>query len=51
MKSLKNKIALVTGAGSGIGKAIALRFGYEGSHVIVNYLNDEKAADEVVQKD
>ncbi len=50
MKSLENKIALVTGAASGIGKAIALRFGYEGSHVIINYLNDEAAADEVVQK-
>ena len=50
MKSLENKIALITGASSGIGKAIALRFGYEGSHVIVNYLNNEEAADQVVQK-
>lgn len=50
MKSLENKIALVTGAASGIGKAIAQRFAYEGSHVIVNYLNNEDAADEIVQK-
>ncbi len=33
---LKNKVALVTGAASGIGKAIALRFAQEGAHVAVN---------------
>lgn len=50
MKSLQNKIALVTGAGSGIGKAIATRLGNEGCHVIVNYLNNEKSAEELVEK-
>lgn len=50
MKSLKNKTVLITGASSGIGKAIAQRFGKEGSHVIVNYLKNEEAADKVVHK-
>ena len=35
MPRLKDKIAIVTGSSSGIGKAIALRFGQEGAKVIV----------------
>jgi 3-oxoacyl-[acyl-carrier protein] reductase len=35
MQRLKNKVAIVTGSSSGIGKAIALRFGAEGAKVIV----------------
>ncbi|HBV21033.1 MAG TPA: sugar dehydrogenase [Nitrosomonas sp.] len=50
MKSLKNKVVLITGAASGIGRAIALRFGQEGSHVIVNYLNKKDAAQKVIQE-
>ncbi len=44
---LKDKVALVTGAQQGIGKAIALALGREGAHVVVNYLDDEAAAQAV----
>ncbi|KRG15447.1 SDR family NAD(P)-dependent oxidoreductase [Lederbergia galactosidilytica] len=39
---LANKVAIITGSGSGIGKATALRFGEEGAHVIVNDVNPEQ---------
>src|SRR5262245_57239504 len=37
---LKDKIAIVTGAGVGMGKAIALRYAKEGAHVVVSEIND-----------
>jgi len=42
---LENRIALVTGGGSGIGRAIALRFAQEGARVVVNDLRKDAAED------
>ncbi|MET7518674.1 glucose 1-dehydrogenase [Streptomyces sp. NPDC005480] len=45
---LKNKVALVTGSSRGLGRAIALRLAARGADVVVNYVSDKGAADEVV---
>src|SRR5207253_7244715 len=43
---LAGKVALVTGAQQGIGKAIALAYGHEGASVVLNYLDNQAAAEE-----
>ena len=47
MKALENKVALVTGAGSGIGREIALKYAAEGAKVVVSDIN-EKGAEETI---
>lgn len=44
-KSLSGKVALITGSGGGIGKAIARKFAEEGACVILNDMNAERLAE------
>ena len=48
-KILSGKVALVTGASRGIGKAIAISLGKLGAEVIVNYSASDASAEEVVK--
>lgn len=50
VKSLKGQKALVTGANSGIGKAVAIALGHAGADVVVNYRSGEDVAMQVVDE-
>ena len=48
MKLLEGKVALVTGATRGIGRAIALRFAEQGANIAFTYLSSVSAAESLV---
>lgn len=47
---LRNKVILITGGGTGIGRATALKLAGEGAKVVINYSQSEKGADEVINE-
>src|SRR5579884_1527420 len=49
MGFLDNKVAIVTGSDSGIGRGIAIEFAKEGATVVVNYVHNKQKAEEVQQ--
>ncbi len=48
-KRLKNKIAIITGGDSGIGRAVSLAFAREGAKVVIVYLNESKDASKTLE--
>ena len=48
MKTLENRSAIVTGAGSGIGRSVAILYAAEGANVVVSDVN-EKGSNETVE--
>jgi NAD(P)-dependent dehydrogenase (short-subunit alcohol dehydrogenase family) len=44
---LEGKVAVITGADSGIGRAVAIAYAREGADVLISYLNEDSDAEEV----
>jgi 3-oxoacyl-[acyl-carrier protein] reductase len=50
MNKLSGKIALITGASKGIGRAIAIEFAKQGASVVINYSTDDEGAKETLEE-
>ncbi|KAF0567729.1 3-oxoacyl-[acyl-carrier protein] reductase [Psychrobacter nivimaris] len=50
MTTLKNKVAIVTGSSKGIGAQIALSLAESGAKTVINYANDDSAANNIVSQ-
>jgi 3-oxoacyl-[acyl-carrier protein] reductase len=50
MNKLSGKVALITGASRGIGRAIAIEFARQGASVIINYSTDYEGAKETLEE-
>ena len=48
--SLKDRVALVTGSSTGLGKAAALALGQAGAKVAINYYNNDERANDALQE-
>jgi len=48
--SLKDKVAIVTGGNSGIGKAIALELAHRGANIVIDYISHPEATEELEQE-
>lgn len=47
---LKGKVVAITGAASGLGKAMAIRFGKEQAKVVINYYSNKQDPNEVKEE-
>ena len=49
MRSLENRVALVSGSSSGIGQAIAVKLAQAGTNIIINYAGHSEGAEETLE--